>query len=179
MADPGAPRTWTAGETVTDTIMNEHVRDQLVYLRAARLRLTVDTTQVGNVGAGEDDLMTYTLPAGTLSQDGYGIRFLMAGSTAANANNKTIKLYWDGASAGALVNGTHNNLDWLVEGMIIRTGATAQIVHGRGQVNAGVAYLVTTTDAATLSGAVILKLTGEATANDDIVQNLMLVEMIR
>lgn len=48
-------------------------------------------TQVGNIGAGEDNISTFTIPANVMSVDGDMISFDIAGGTAANANNKTIR----------------------------------------------------------------------------------------
>src|SRR5690349_11167290 len=72
-----APRTWVALETVTASLLNTHLRDNLLYLKEqadAHKRLTTNYTAVGNVGAGEDDLITYSVPAATLATDGQVLR---------------------------------------------------------------------------------------------------------
>ena len=175
------PRTWVAGETVTDTIMNTHVRDNLTYLGTGIIRLDVNTTAVGNVGAGEDDLMTYTLPASTLSVDGMGVRITAWGITANNANAKTVKMYFGSTNVGSLICTTNTIEGWVHQAVIIRTGATAQL--GRLVLSAQAAVWKwggnATAPTETLSGAVTIKCTGEATATNDIVQQLMLVELIR
>jgi hypothetical protein len=58
--------------------------------------LTLNTTAVGNVGSGEDNLMTFAVAAGLLGTNGWGLEILAAFQCAANANNKTIKLYFGG-----------------------------------------------------------------------------------
>ena len=177
------PRTWVAGETVTDTIMNTHVRDNLAYLGTGIIRLDVNTTAVGNVGAGADDLMTYTLPASTLGVDGMGVRITAWGYTANNANAKTLGLYFGATafSSATLTTGTAGR--WVMTAVLIRSGATTQlgfplmVTHDATSKTLGPG--VPGAVAETLSGAVVIKMTGTATANDDIVQSLMLVELIR
>jgi hypothetical protein len=193
------PRTWTANELVTKAIMDTHVRDNLNALREGGLAVTsqaagdwlqassatafgrvkpygpllyVGTTPVGNVGGGEDDLMSYVLPAGLLATDGWGIEIVGGFTTAANTNTKYGRLYF-GATAVATVFGEYNGFGWLLRTVVIRTGATAQIAFADG-------FLVGTyaAPAETLSGTVTIKATGTGTSNDDVVQRLMLVRLI-
>ena len=56
-------------------------------------RLYASVTTVGNVGAGEDNLITYELPDGLLTADGYGFVIEAGFTFAANANNKRIRAY--------------------------------------------------------------------------------------
>ena len=175
------PRTWVAGETVTDTIMNTHVRDNLAYLGTGIIRLNVNTTAVGNVGAGEDDLITYTLPAATLSVDGMGVRITAFGQTANNANAKTVKMYFGSTNMATIGLDANSVGGWVYQATVIRTAAATQIAH----VNMA-AHWVTfksggnnTAPTETLSGAVTIKCTGAATTTDDIVNSMLMVELIR
>lgn len=141
--------------------------------------LSVNATPVGNVGSGEDNLMTYSLPANTLSSDGYAVRVKVWGSTAANANNKTIKLYFGSLAynAGAVA---ANGQSWVGEMIIVRTSATAQRRFGTVLFNNGTGNGVTSsTLTETLANAVTIKVTGEATADNDVVQHGMIVEFLR
>ena len=54
--------------------------------------LKTDTTDVGNITTGEDDLMTFTLPANKMSDVGDYIKISAWGILAANANSKQMKL---------------------------------------------------------------------------------------
>jgi len=54
----------------------------------------VDTTTTGNIGGGEDTLITYTIPASVLASNGDHIEFDTWGSFAANANTKDLKVYF-------------------------------------------------------------------------------------
>jgi hypothetical protein len=71
-----------------------------------------------------EDLMTYTIPANTF-QPGQKVRLTAWGTTAANANTKTIRL-WLGANSIADHNGTWNAIPWRMTADIFITGASAQ-----------------------------------------------------
>ena len=139
----------------------------------------VNTTAVGNVGAGEDTLITYDLPANTLNTNGAGVRITAWGTVANNANGKTLKVYFgatviltDGITAGAATR-------WYVTGLVFRTAVDAQdyVTYGNDQgattpdINVGTA---TEDDGA----AITIKCTGEATSDNDIVQEGLLVEVL-
>ncbi len=137
-------------------------------------------TAVGNVGTGEDDLISQSIAANTLQTNGDRIRLTWEVTFAANSNNKTLKCYWNGV---AIYNSTAlalNGGGCTVEMVISRTGAATQNV--RVRVVSGNATLGTTsvhsTGAATLSGAVTAKLTGEATSNNDIVATDFVAELL-
>lgn len=138
-------------------------------------RLTTITTTVGNVGSGEDNLMTYSVPAGTLATNGQTLRVMAFFTNAANGNTKTIKAYFGATSITLQSAAVNNGVSW-VELKIVRTGATSQLLYGwLGRTPAFVFFAASAAPAETLSGAVTLKFTGEATSNDDIIQNLMVV----
>ncbi|MBK7885459.1 MAG: hypothetical protein IPJ81_17965 [Chitinophagaceae bacterium] len=65
-----------------------------VYVDKKAANINTNTTDVGNIGTGEDDLMTYSIPAGKLANNGDYAEFTMTLSFAANANNKQVKLYY-------------------------------------------------------------------------------------
>ena len=58
------PRTWAAGEFVTETIMNAHIRDQLNYLNDSRVKYAQTTSNVGPT-SGTTELDIITAPAFT------------------------------------------------------------------------------------------------------------------
>lgn len=131
--------------------------------------LTNMVTTTGNVGAGEDDLISFTIPAAQLSKDKDSIEFYAFGTFAANANTAQVKLYFDGTAffdSGSLV---FNGLTWEARGIIIRTSATTQKIAGNFGVSGTLLGALTTTtryyatDNATLSGATIFKATGQDT----------------
>ena len=143
--------------------------------------LAVNVTAVGNVTTGEDDLQSYTVPAATLAATGDHLTFTAAGTFAATANNKRIRVKY-GASTlydtGALAITAAS--DWSLDATIIRTGAATQKCVVRFVASdAGVADSTDySTAAETLSGTVVLKLTGEATATDDVVEEMSTVRFV-
>lgn len=141
---------------------------------------SVNTTPVGNVGAGEDDLMSYVLPADSLNVAKRGVRITAWGTTANNASAKTLKLYF--GSAVILTNSLTISIAgvWRLVAEVISTGTDAQ---------EAVAQLVTTGTAGAAvndvensqptqdDGAnITIKCTGDATSNNDVVQRGLLVE---
>ncbi len=138
--------------------------------------LTTSTTSAGNTLTGEDDLMTYSVPANTLATDGDSLNITAAGTFAL----ATVRLRaYFGADllfdTGSLILGA--TADWGIECDIIRTGATTQkaIVRFTSSVAALLATCDYTTPGRTLSSANTFKLTGEATLTNDVVQEMMKV----
>lgn len=143
--------------------------------------LSYNSTAVGNVGTGEDNLMTYSVPANSLSTTGKGLHITAWGRAANNANAKTVKCYF--GSAVAIPNGamaTSLAQVWFAEIYVFRTGSSAQDVIGVMERNTslgGDAVTRTiTTGSETDSGAITVKCTGEGTSDNDLVQEGMLVE---
>lgn len=139
----------------------------------------INVTAVGNVGVGEDDLISYTLPANALSSDGKAVRVRAWGTAANNANAKTVKLYF-GATAILTTSLTVSVADsWWVEGLVIRTGSSTQDTVARlEETGSNTMDMEVSTAAITDTATIVIKLTGEATSNNDIVNEGLLVEML-
>jgi hypothetical protein len=138
--------------------------------------LNTNITAVGNVGTGEDNLQTYTLPANVLVNNGDKIVVDASGTCAANANNKTLKLKFGGTqifTTGVLA---FNSVSWQLVATIIRTGAATQDVTVKFFSNSALLPVTVafTTTAITLSSTAAILLTGEATANNDIVSESLI-----
>lgn len=131
--------------------------------------LYVNSTAVGNVLTGEDTLMTYSLPADTLAVNNQSLRFEAWGTTAANGNTKTLKFYF-GTDVETIFTSALNNVDWFVEGTIIRTGAATQKIMYRVITSGFTPDCFYYAYTQTLSSAVTMRMTGTATATNDIVQ---------
>lgn len=141
--------------------------------------LSVITAQVGNVGTGEDDLASFSVPANTLASNGQSLWFEASGKCANNANVKTVRVRFGTAGVNLVLENDHISINavthWVVRGRIIRTGAATQkayatmttFLEGGFTGHGGETSVALTLDQ-TLSGAVSLKVTGEATANNDI-----------
>lgn len=140
----------------------------------------VNTTAVGNVDAGEDDLITYALPANALSANGKGVRIQAWGTAANNANAKTLKLYF-GSQIIETFTLTVSQVDtWSIEAVVYRTGSSTQDWKSR-LIQAGTASAVDVeigTATQTDTAAITIKCTGEGVATNDIVQEGMQVEFI-
>ena len=139
----------------------------------------VITTAVGNIGGGEDTLMTYPLPAGALGADGAFVRITAWGTAAATGNTKTRTLYFGGTTLQTFA-GASNNLAWRFRAEVTRTGAATQEAWGQfWQETDGTDYMTRSAPTETLSGAVTIRVTGTSgsSATDDIVQRMMIVEI--
>jgi hypothetical protein len=125
-------------------------------------------TPTGNVGAGVDTLFTYTVPAATLNTNKESLFATASGTFAVNMNAKEIKVSFGGTNIGTFNNTPATDFTWKITVEIFRTGAATQscIVTFISDYT----YLITYTDTAiTLSSSAVFLITGEATADNDIV----------
>jgi len=140
--------------------------------------IDIDTTAVGTgADTNETDLITFSLPADSLSADGKVVRITAWGNTAANGNTKTIRLKFGAEEIRAIGPSAINGLDWRIDGLVIRTGATTQDAMATESLDAAAQDTTITTPAETLSGAVVIKITGEngsAAANDIVCEGMMI-----
>lgn len=139
--------------------------------------LAVSTVAVGNVGVGIDDLISLIVPANTLYKTGQGLRITAWGRYGATGNNKQLIMLFGGTTVadGGIV--TQNGKAWRIETMIFRTGASAQdslgaVGHDTASTRTFVA--LTKTDTADI----IVKMTGEATADNDVLAEGMMIEVL-
>ena len=141
-------------------------------------RLTSSYADAGNLGAGEDVLYTYSLPAATLSEDGKVLRVTVWGTTANNANAKTIKLHFGGTVVASYGPAAVALIDWCLTATVIRSGAATQRALGLPTVSTVAAVVTLTAPGETLANAVTVKATGEGTADNDVVAKGWLVEVV-
>ena len=143
--------------------------------------MSVITTAVGNVGAGEDTLISYTMPANSLVTTGRGIRVRAEGTAANNANAKTIKCKV--GTQTVLTNAPTISVageQWVVEYTFIRTGASTQDWKAEYSGNTGAAGVFAYdpergTATQTETGTLAVHCTGEAVDNDDLVMESQVV----
>lgn len=175
-----ANHTLSGGSTGQTLIRDAGQADGSNFDWRARV-LSINTTTVGNVTGGTDDLMTYSLPANTLSASGHTLRVTVGGRTAANANVKTVTFNF-GSTATTINPATAapNNVSWEADFVITRTGAATEITFGSSRFGSVFQGSYRTTPTETLSGAVTIKCTGlsGSSATDDIQQDYMLVEAL-
>ncbi len=143
--------------------------------------LSNDIQEVGNVGAGEDDLITYTLVANSLNTTGDYIEIIVFGTLASNSNSKTIALKFGGQTIYTTEANTANGGTWYLRALIFRNGSSAQKIivtvdsdnttlQNDSQYSAN--YTSGTQD---LTSDQIIKCTGEGVADNDIIQQAMII----
>lgn len=88
------------------------------------------TSAATGANTDETDLWSDTIPANTLATNGQAIRVRAWVNTAANANLKTVKLYFGGVVVAGNVARATNNGTYYVEMLVLRTGASAQVGMG-------------------------------------------------
>lgn len=129
-------------------------------------------TPVSNVSTTETDLLTYTLPAGALSANGAGLRITAWGTLAANGNTKTVRVYF-GASVVTTLASTNNNVAWKSTAVVTRVTATTQVAMGDTYFGAlAIADGRTTSPTETLSGSLVIKVTGQSGTGSGDVTNI-------
>lgn len=145
----------------------------------------VNTTAVGNVGIGEDNLITYSLSANSLDAAGKGIRVTAWGTKANNGNAKTVKIYFGSTAMATLALATGIAGQWSAQAVIFSTGVDTQTYnatlqeHNTAFSNSILIDHGVSTSAQDDGAAIIIKCTGTGTSNNDIVQTGLLVEYLK
>jgi len=128
----------------------------------------------------EETLMTYTLPANTLSANGKGVRISVAFLGAANTNSKRYRLYFGGTVVKDITS-TTTSFIMQFEANIVRTGVGTQQTYSPSigfdtDTGAIVLYGLPTEDE---TGSIEIKLTGQngVASAGDITANHLMVEL--
>jgi len=140
-------------------------------------RVHTNITPANSVAPGPTDLMSYTVKGGTLDTDGKLLRITILGGNSGTANAKTLTLNF-GATSLTIFNSVTPSITWLLNFILVRTGAATQYLTGTYNLSSGASGQLTAFPAATLSGDVILKCTGTGATNADLQQQLLVVEVI-
>ncbi|MGH9753445.1 MAG: hypothetical protein ACREA2_11735 [Blastocatellia bacterium] len=147
-----------------------------------------NTQVVGNVGAGLDNLHSFTLPAGSLANDGDYVSVSYGGEFATNANSKRVQVTFGGQ---VVSNNTQaqNSGAWSYIITYVRVSSTT--VRATGQFTwhfASVAGGFVNTLYGTVGGGLltvadlnsngmVMLIQGEGVADNDITQNLSVIEL--
>jgi len=126
-------------------------------------------TVVGNVGTGQDVLMTYTLPANTLGGSGC-VKKEFAGTSANNVNAKTVEVYLAGGLINTITLTTSAINAWEGYVLICSTGTNTQRYWTRLTKNGGTTGVYQGTGALDTTGTIVMDVRGTATADNDITQ---------
>lgn len=144
---------------------------------AAGGTIAIVSTPVASAGASETNLITYAVPANTLTNLNDRLRFRFAGNFAATANSKDLKVVYGSQTLLDTTAQIVNSGAWTIEGEIIRTGNTSQEVsaefHGAGVTlftTAAVGVLAQTNGISTT-----LKMTSTAAGNGDVTNRTLVV----
>lgn len=153
--------------------------------------VNADSTGVGNIGAsGPDDLQTYTLPTNSLNQSARGLRIVAYGTTANNANAKTVRLLFGGTTVITKIMTVSVAGTWKIEATVLRTGASAQTIYSEAFNNAGTASSSTdgntiveqagfATATETETGTIVIKTQSTvSTADNDIISQGLIVDYL-
>jgi hypothetical protein len=143
--------------------------------------LTTSTTAVGNITGGEDNLITYSLQKNTLQNIGDTLEIIAYGTTAANANAKTIKLIIGSTTLFTTGAVAFNNKDWCLRCTLIRTAAATQqaitTFQGDFALLTNTADFVTGTEDFTTSLTIKCTGTSGGSATDDIIQKGLVIKL--
>lgn len=106
---------------------------------------TVDTTarQPATCAGNVDFANPYTVPATALSSVGQGVRFHFAGTTAANANAKSIRLMWGSQVLVTKALTATTAGSWEIEGECHKSGSNTQQCWARAFNNQGTTVALT------------------------------------
>lgn len=140
--------------------------------------LAVSNNAIASAGASETNLITYSVPANTLTNNGDRLKFRFSGRFASTANAKDMKVVWGSETILDTSSKIVNSGAWTIEGEIIRTGNTAQTASAEFH-GAGVTLFTTASavDLAQTNGiATILKMTSTAAGGGDVTNRTMTVE---
>jgi hypothetical protein len=117
----GAAPAWSATPTLTSLTLTAGSGSQTGKVPVV---IFTSTTPGANVSSAETDLISYPMPANTLAVNGQKLRITIFGTTAANANGKTVRFYFGGTMIGASgISVAYNGLAWQATAYVIRTGA--------------------------------------------------------
>lgn len=162
--------------------------EMLADLGAVSTTLHTNVTPVNSTATtAEQDLMTYTLPAGTLAVDGQGLRIIAAGQYGATARSKQIDFYFGSNHSITFTASVSSANHWRIDVQIFRKGATTQVMTSLATVGiAGanennVHRSRTFFPAQTLSGALTIKCTAtvaSGAAASDVIQDLMQIQLV-
>lgn len=173
------------GKATTDTLTNKTLTDPAVNAGGGSETLipegliNYDSTQADNSGAGETDLISFSLPANSLSANGKGVRIKVTGRTAANSNTKTIRLYF-GASVMISndVTTAPSNKSWEFEALVFRDSSSTQEYVAHGTVGSVLQTTSMSGLSATMTNAITIKVTGQGSASSDITAYFLTVEFL-
>jgi hypothetical protein len=140
--------------------------------------VNVDTNHVSNIDTSEDSMLSYTLPANSLSATNSFVEVEAYGTFTANADNKEVRLYFGTSiifdSGSMAFNGSY----WHVKAKIINSSITQQcIIDIITSDTLLPSSTVISSSTADLSIDNIIHLTAQADAANDISQDGLIIKL--
>lgn len=131
-------------------------------------RIFTQSGPVGNTAGAETTLLTSTIDFNTLTLTGQSIMVTAAGTTAANANSKTIKLVLGSTTLFTISSTSLNNLSWIMQAEIVCQGSTSQYTLVSFVATGLSTSTVLTTPTEDLGTSLTLKVTGNGAGASDV-----------
>lgn len=144
----------------------------------------ISLTSSPTTGLVEQTLKGATFPAGyftdTANETSRGIRIKAWGTSLANGNTKTLRLYFGGTIIAINdITPSPNGDSWELDAIVLENGSNSQRAVGEGQVGYQTQSKQVTTPAETTSGTIIVKVTGETPSNTgDVTCVGMIIEVL-
>jgi hypothetical protein len=101
-------------------------RGYIQYANSWQPNNNIQLQTVGNVGTGETDLLSYVLPANSLTQVFQGLQITAWGTTTSSADSKTIKLYFGSQVILTTSLTTSQASNFRITAQVYRTGGDTQ-----------------------------------------------------
>jgi hypothetical protein len=174
--DTDALNTFVRANAVTTGTLQGKAGNSSSNVRAPGMLATQLVSTATGANMNETDLQTFTLPTNLFDAIGRGIRFKMWGTTGADANAKTVRVYFGvGNKIYDSTGVTANNGSWMVMGEIYKIGVNNQASWTTGIFINSWPSTDVQQNSQTESGTIILKVTGQngaAVANDIVCQGM-------
>lgn len=171
---PTAP-TQTAGDNSTKIATTAYVDTKFASTSSRILKDWY--TDANNVTTGATDLYDYTVPANTLINNGDKLVFNISGIYANNSDIKTITVYFGGSNFALNPAPLSVAGEWVIDGTIIRTGATTYRINIVNKINGNsTAYSNTTGSVTNYTGTNVFKISGTGGASADITAQMGYLE---
>lgn len=142
----------------------------------------ISTTPIGNIGAGQDNLISYSMAAGSLYRANKGVRIVQSGIAANNANAKILTTQVGGIDLFSQALAISVAGEWLVEYDLVSTGVDTQYYTGRLVYESSASVWTTIVFKGTLAlddgATIVIRCTGSATTTNDIVQEYQRVSYL-
>lgn len=137
-------------------------------LQLAPYRLATQVGPAGNTGSAESTLLTTNIVIGTLSKQNSSVLVFICGNTAANGNNKTLKLKFGSTTLATFGPYALNNGSWTIQAELVRNGASAEAYWVQYFDSGGNQAVSVGTASESLASNQSLFVTGTGTSNSDV-----------